>query len=208
MKLPISLSNSKEWTLAGPMGPVVPEGLLAHNILCVDGGARFCSRMDVWIGDGDSHVGSVNCENIYQFSPHKSQSDLALALTLLKDISSLTLHCWGFLGGRKDHELINLGEMLTFLEGKPQASAVFYDEKGRISLRILGAGAWTFQHSGLFSLASLKNVRVKILGQVEYPLKEETELSPLSSLGLSNRALGAFEVINDGPVMVIFPEGE
>lgn len=208
MKLPISLANSKEWTITGPMGPEMPEGLVAHPILCVDGGARFCKRMDIWIGDGDSNKINLNCENIYQFSPHKSQSDLALALALFEDSSKLTLHCWGFLGGRRDHELLNLGEMLTFLEAKPQSVAIFYDQNKKIAIKALGAGAWKLNHQGLFSLASLKNVKVKMTGECAYEIKEMTELAPLSSFGLSNLGQGDFELINEGPVMVLFPEGE
>lgn len=208
MKLPISLANSKEWTITGPMGPEMPEGLVAHPILCVDGGARFCKRMDIWVGDGDSNQINLNCENIFKFSPHKSQSDLALALTLFNESSQLTLHCWGFLGGRKDHELINLGEMLTFLETKPQTEALFYDQNKKIVIKALGPGAWKFNLQGVFSLASLKNVRVKMTGNCAYEIKEMTELKPLSSFGLSNFGKGEFELINEGPVMMIFPEAE
>lgn len=208
MKLPVSLASEKEWSLIGPMGPEVPQGLLAYPILCVDGGARFTHKIDVWIGDGDSGSIPVKCENIYQFSPHKSESDLFLALSLLKDTTHMTLHCWGFLGGRRDHELINMGVMMTFLEGKSKSEAIFYDLNAKVAIRAFGSGFRELNHQGLFSLASLKNVRVKMTGECAYQLNEMTELTPLSSLGLSNVAQGRFNLENDGPVMVIFPEGE
>lgn len=208
MKLPSAFVDCKEWTLVGPMGPALPEELLTYPILGVDGGARFCERMDVWVGDGDSHKLNLNCENVYQFSPYKSQSDLALALVLLKDSPILTLHCWGLLGGRRDHELINLGEMLTFLENKPRSIAYFYDHNKNIPVKLLGAGTWKLNHHGPFSMASLKSVSVKIGGHCSYQLENLTELSPLSSFGLSNHAQGEFEITCLGPLMVLFPESE
>lgn len=206
MKLPVSLAHSKEWTLIGPMGPEVPKRLLAHSRLCVDGGARFCSKMDIWIGDGDSHGESVNCQNIYQYPPQKSSSDFALALTFFKASHAVVLHCWGFLGGRKDHEMINLGEVLRFLEHSPGSEVYFYQEDGKVAVKCLGKGEWFINYQGTFSLACIKNVKIKLHGACRYQLEHETELEPLSSLGLSNFAEGEFKLINQGPVMMFFSE--
>ena len=67
MKLPALLANFKEWTVLGPMGPEVPNHLSSYPLLCVDGGAHFCNKMDVWIGDGDSFKEIVNCANLYRY---------------------------------------------------------------------------------------------------------------------------------------------
>lgn len=206
MKLPSHLENVQEWTLVGPMGPDVPGDLVAHSLLAVDGGARFCSRMDVWVGDGDSHLNSINCPNKYQFSPHKSQSDLALALLLLKSSSPLTLHAWGFLGGRRDHELLNLGECLHFLEHHPRSQINFYEGNGRLAVKCLAAGSWNFHRKGIFSLASMKEVILKLTGACQYPIPSEITLSPFSSLGLSNMGQGDIHLLTQGPVMVFFSE--
>jgi thiamine pyrophosphokinase len=208
MKLPTDLENIQEWTLVGPMGPALPADLVAHSILAVDGGARFCSHMDVWVGDGDSQLDFINCLNKYQFSPHKSLSDLALALSFFKQSFPLTLHAWGFLGGRRDHELLNFGESLHFLAHHPRAQINFYEANGRLAVKCLAAGEWNFHHQGIFSLASMKDVILKMTGACEYPIPEEISLTPLSSLGLSNVGHGDIHLLTQGPVMVIFPEAK
>lgn len=206
MKLPVEFVNTQEWTVVGPMGPMLPDFLLGNPILCVDGGADFTKRMDIWVGDGDSTKSSIDSPTIFKFSPHKSESDLALALSLLSKSAPRTLHLWGFIGGRKDHELLNLGEVMHYLDLKVQSEVIFYDDQKRPVYRALASGDWVFPHQGIFSVASLKQVKLKILGDVAYPLNDFTELAPLSSLGLSNSGSGEVQIINQGPVMVILPE--
>jgi thiamine pyrophosphokinase len=206
MKLPVSLAHSKEWTLVGPMGPQVPEGLVTHSLLSVDGGARFTSHMDIWIGDGDSYTENVNCQNIFRFPPQKSHSDFSLALSLFTTLDSLVLHCWGFLGGRKDHEIFNFGEVLRFLETSPNTEVYFYESNGKVAAKCFGRGEWSLNYQGTFSLACIKSVKIKLSGACEYSLENETELGPLSSLGLSNSASGVFTLVNQGPIIIFFPE--
>ena len=206
MKLPIEFVNTQEWTLVGPMGPVLANFLSSNPILCVDGGADFTPKMDIWVGDGDSAINVFDSPNIFKFSPKKSESDLALALNLLSQTAPRTLHLWGFVGGRKDHELLNLGEVMQYLENKNQCEAIFYDGSQQPVYRLLAPGDWVFPHTGIFSVASFKPAKLKILGDVSYPLTEMTDLTPLSSLGLSNSAQGEVQIINQGPVLVIFPE--
>lgn len=206
MKLPIEFVNTQEWTLVGPMGPKLADFLGNNPILCVDGGADFTPRMDIWVGDGDSAINVFESPNIFKFAPQKSESDLALALSLLSQSSPRTLHLWGFVGGRKDHELLNLGEVMHYLENKTNAEVIFYDGNQRPVYRLLASGDWVFPHTGIFSVASTTNVKLKILGNVSYPLTTFTDLPPLSSLGLSNSAQGEVQIINQGPVLVIFPE--
>lgn len=206
MKLPVEFVNTQEWTLVGPMGPKVPESFLSNPILCVDGGSNFTTKMDIWVGDGDSSTQAISAPHIFKFSPQKNESDLALALNLLSHESPRTLHLWGFVGGRKDHELLNLGEVMHYLDKATHTQAIFYDDQARPTYRALSSGDWVFSHEGVFTVASFKSVKLKILGQVSYPLNEFTELLPLSSLGLSNEAKGEIQIINQAPVMVIFPE--
>ena len=206
MKLPVSLAHLKEWTFVGPMGPNLPTSMGHQAILAVDGGAAFCHQMDIWIGDGDSHLESIDCKNIYQFPPQKSQSDLALALTFFHQSNPVVLHFWGFLGGRRDHELLNFGEVLDFLESSPGSEVIFYENNTRVALKCLSSGHWPLKHQGTFSLISLKNTKVTLSGACLYALDQETELSALSSLGLSNEAQGEFTLTNHGPVMIFFPE--
>jgi thiamine pyrophosphokinase len=206
MKLPIEFVNTQEWTLVGPMGPRLTDFLAKNPILCVDGGADFTAKMDIWVGDGDSAINVFDSPNIFKFAPQKSESDLALALSLVSQASPRTLHLWGFVGGRKDHELLNLGEVMHYLENKTHTEVIFYDGDQRPVYRAIASGDWAFPHTGTFSVASIKPVKLKILGHVSYPLPTFTELAPLCSLGLSNSAEGEIQIINDGPVLVIFPE--
>jgi thiamine pyrophosphokinase len=205
MKLPASLENYKEWTIIGPMGPELPIHLSSHPLLCVDGGAHFCNKMDIWIGDGDSYKEILNCPNIYRLSPNKSDSDFALALSFF-DFGPKILHCWGFLGGRMDHELLNLGAVLSYLDNAHGSEVNFYQRNGKIAVKCVAAGEWHMNHQGTFSIVCVKNTKIKLLGSCDYTLEQDTELSPLSSLGLSNIARGQFTLLNQGPLLIIFPE--
>jgi thiamine pyrophosphokinase len=206
MRLPNNLSLTKEWTLVGPLGPQVPDKLLSHPLLAVDGGSAFCPRIDVWVGDRDSSHKKIDCDHQFEFSPQKDLSDFALALKLFHQLPSITLHLWGFLGGRRDHEMMNFGEICHFLSLNPSSQAIFYNAQSEDTINCLGQGQWLFNHSGLFSLASLRPVHVTLTGQCQYQITEKTQLSPLSSLGLSNIANGEFTLTNDGPVLLYLLE--
>lgn len=208
MKLPDEFHNIKEWTLVGPMGPKLPEEDFPFSVLGIDGGAHFCDRMDIWVGDGDSHLSTINSRHIFEFPPQKDSSDLALALSLFQTSGPMRLHCWGLLGGRRDHELLNLGEVMHFLENSPQSRASFYDSAGNIALECISNGSWNFNYQGIFTLACLKESCVTLTGACEYQLKHQTTFSPLSSLGLSNSAFGEFTLTNSSPLMVFFPENK
>jgi thiamine pyrophosphokinase len=207
MKLPPLYKNTFEWTLVGPMGPAVPNDLAQHPLLVVDGGAGHTERMDIWIGDGDSYTDKINCEHIFSYPPEKSQSDLALALSALNSQHQYKLHLWGFLGGRKDHELFNLGECLSFLADHPESQILLYNAESEVSFHLLGEGEWSFEHHGPFSLGSIKNLEVQMTGDCLYPLRGPHLLTPLSSLGLSNEGSGRIFLQINGPLFVYFPEG-
>jgi thiamine pyrophosphokinase len=204
MQLPQAFHQHQEWTLVGPMGPQAPTKLLEHPVLAVDGGSQFSDKIDLWLGDGDSSAENVHCRYKYQFSPHKSHSDLALAFDLLSCLERCTLHCWGFLGGRRDHELLNLGEALRFLNSHPNSRLYFYDETGRIAVECLAAGEWSIFREGLFSLASIKDVVLKMTGECSFPIPQEITLEPMSSLGLSNSGHGHIHLLTQGAVMLIY----
>lgn len=205
MKLPPHLLNSSQWTLIGPMGPQVPEHLLSHALLGVDGGSDFAKRLDIWVGDSDSGTKKTDCQYAFEFSSKKSSSDLNLALSLLSPLAKLTLHLWGFHGGRLDHEMINFGETSAFMETHPGSQAILYNHQGEVVAKILGQGKWSFERQGLFTVLSLRETQVIIDGECEYPLRVPTTFKPVSSLGLSNVARGTVLIHNSGPVILIFP---
>lgn len=206
MKLPLDLKHKKEWILIGPMGPQIPEYFFNLASLCVDGGANFTNKADIWIGDRDSYKGIIPSQNIFEFSPQKDKSDLSLALKLIGSESPSLLHFWGFLGGRKDHELFNLGEALAFLDGPRETQIIFYDQLGRVTFHLIPQGKWTFKHNGTFSIGCIKEIKFKISGNCDYSVTSLVPLLPLSSVGLSNIAKGEFEIETTGPLFLYFSE--
>lgn len=208
MMLPSNLREQTEWAFVGPMGPGLPDSLKHLPIIGVDGGAHFHSNLDVWVGDADSYDKEVVAGHIYRHPAEKDQSDLSLALSLFKEPRHYKFHFWGFLGGRKDHELFNLGEALTFLDQHLECQIMFYDDKGKILFHVLGTGHWKFTYHGLFSLGTLKKTMVRLRGNLQYPISKYQLLNPLSSLGLSNTGKGEMVLENDGPVFLYYPEGK
>jgi thiamine pyrophosphokinase len=208
MMLPSTLKTLNEWTIVGPMGPQVPSHLGEVPIMGVDGGAHFCDRLDVWVGDADSYEEEISSPHIFKHPTQKNQSDLALAFSLFVEPLSYKLHLWGFLGGRRDHELFNLGEALTFLDNHPECQILFYGEDGKMTFHLVGAGHWRFSHHGLFSLGTLKKTFVKLTGQCQYPIIKGENISPLSSLGLSNVGRGDMSLTTEGALFLYYPEGK
>lgn len=206
--LPSSLENKTEWIFVGPMGPFIPDTYLDRPIICVDGGAHFSHRIDIWVGDADSFEKKVECEHLFQFPKEKDKSDLALAFELFSTGHHYKFHLWGFLGGRRDHELFNLGESLSFLESHSQSEIFLYDEKGKISYQLLGRGQWTLHHRGPFSLGTHKKISLALSGACQYSMATQVTLNPLSSFGLSNHADGEIMINNEGPVFLYYPEGK
>lgn len=190
------------------MGPALPDSLKHFPIIAVDGGGNHTDRSDVWVGDSDSLINKIEAPHIYRHPVEKDKSDLALGLSLLKECSHYKIHFWGFLGGRKDHELFNLGEALGFLEQHPESQILIYDANEKISFHLLGNGQWKFRHEGLFSLGTLKKTSVKLIGECHYPIPKSHILTPLSSFGLSNVGKGDMILDTAGPVFIYYPEGK
>lgn len=208
MELPSTMKKIDEWVIVGPMGPSLPENLKPKAHLAVDGGAHFTQGPLIWVGDADSFTEAVNAEVVFKAPTEKHDSDLALALSLFKEPKHYFLHLWGFLGGRGDHELFNLGEVFHFLDEHSESQAHFYNQEGRTSYFVLGAGQWKFHHHGLFSIGTLKKTSVKMTGDCRYPLGSFHSLRPLASQGLSNVANGLITVETEGPLFIYFPEGK
>lgn len=205
MKLPLPLSDMNEWLIVGPMGPEIPKSLTHLPTMAIDGGAEYCTQIDAWVGDGDSCKTRIVCANIYQFSPNKNLSDFALGLSLFKS-HPIKIHLWGLIGGRTDHELINYGEALHYLESAPGTELIFYNQLGNVHALCLGKGERETEINGTFSLISSKMIKIQLTGDCNYQLVKETELLPFSSLGLSNVAQGFVNIKNDGAVMILFPD--
>lgn len=206
MSLPSNFIHHREWILLGPMGPEL-SGFLSHiPVIAVDGGAHFAQRLDLWIGDADSFKGKIDSAHCLKFPPEKDLSDLALALSLLNQDHSYYLHLWGFLGGRHDHELFNLGEAAKFLEQHSESRIALYDQQGIKRFDFLSKGSWQLSIESLFSLGSINKVKVELSGCCKYPITPASDLDPLSSRGLSNEGHGEVQITTDGPVFIYYPE--
>ena len=193
--------------LVGPMLTQEEYELIPSDgpLLMVDGGADSLNKFDFKgctshfkVGDGDSATHDMDVK----LPPKKDYSDLAYALTLLpKEIKKIKL--FGFLGGRKDHELINFGEAHQYLLGKKTKTFLIFSEE----FLFLSEGKWSLDGKGSsFSLMALDKPRVSLRGKVEYEIEDMTPVEPLSSKFLSNYAHGDFELSCTSPVF-LYGEG-
>ena len=201
-----AISGSEGLTLVGPLYEKSHE--LVEPTIYVDGGARFrvsdarAEIPSVAIGDGDS--GAIALDEL--LSSEKDYSDLAFALRGVPDsVSRVSL--LGFLGGRRDHELCNLGEVHAFLSRRPHFTQVEIIGdgtrmvafcKGRVHLNI----------HGMFSVFVFEATALKILGACKYPLARDRVIQPLSSVGLSNEGSGLIEIESGSPAFVILPASQ
>ncbi len=208
MKLPKELGHKTEWVVVGPMGPDLPEKYLNFPVLAVDGGANWTTSMHAWVGDSDSFNAIPPSAIIFNLKPEKDSSDFSSALSLFDRQEKYTFHLWGFSGGRKDHELFVWGEILSFLDQHPESKFIIYDKNGRVEAHFLGSGHWRFNHQGPFSLGSMRKIRVKLTGDVKYPIRIESWLPALSSWGLSNEGTGNIVLENEGAAFLYYPEGK
>lgn len=179
--------------LVGPCGLALPEKLFPKNAftrLAVDGGLKNVSEYNLSLGDGDSQSSPLDV----QFSSRKDQSDLALALSLIP--AGVSVHLWGFWGGRFDHHLMNLGVAFHHTLKTGNHIEIHADSE---KLWLRPAGLHSFNLQGTFTLWSLKDSEFIILGDCEYPLMTPTRCEPLDSRTLSNVGHGNVEVRSSAP---------
>lgn len=201
MKLPNHLSEKLNWIILGPMGPRLT--LNGEAILAVDGGIQHTKKADFWVGDGDSSPSLTLPLHRHHLSREKDFSDFKAALDLIPQAK--TIYLWGFLGGRRDHELAVFGECADFLKHHLQCRIYLYEE-GKLVGMALPPGSGDIQYTGGFSLFVMEKARVRLVGDVLYQLPQPSLLSPFSSHGLSNRASGSLRYESEAPLFFIFGE--
>lgn len=191
------LAKASSVTLVGPLHdtPVTPD----EPTIFVDGGSQFRVKVEkfptISVGDGDS--GSTLDVTL---SPEKDFSDLAFVLRELPR-QVVKAQLLGFLGGRLDHELANLGELQQFLLDRPRGARVEMRRSGRAE--VIGfTGSATLDIQGLFSVIVLEASVVTISGECRYKLSGGDPLVPGSSHGLSNIGRGRVTVASDGPCFI------
>jgi len=176
-------------------------GLEGVPQIAIDGGARAAVNPVLWAGDGDSGHAPQSTPAFIKDS--QDITDFRFCLDGIRNWRWNTLHLFGFLGGRRDHELANLGEIHTEMKARPQFSkAVFYGSDNRAQVQFFQAGAHTIELHGTFSVLALEHAEITISGECRYPA-ERVSLHPLSGQGISNEAFGRVEISSSAPFMLL-----
>lgn len=180
--------------LVGPLAKAPP--INKTPAIFVDGGAQWFRPPGITVGDGDSWEKTPQV----QLRPDKDVSDLAFVLRSLPSQVRL-VEMLGFLGGARDQEWFNLGEVDHFLAEKTGRVA-------HLDQQILGfsRGHWHFEHEGPFSFFTLRPAVIELDGEIEFSVTSPTALRALDSRGLSNRASGWVRVKSSEPAFVIFKD--
>jgi len=189
------VQQHKSVVLVGPMAKSFPTDWPQLPVLGVDGGSNKASpeRYDFTLGDGDS-LGPAAALDLV-FPSAKDASDLALALQHLP-AGPLTIHLYGFWGGRFDHQVINLGELHARLT--QEGGEVYFHTESEYQVLGLPAGRHNLVLQGIFSLFSPLPTQFSIEGACRFPLPA-TRVDPLSSRLLSNEGQGAVTIEADQP---------
>ncbi|MBI2520894.1 MAG: hypothetical protein HYV97_10770 [Bdellovibrio sp.] len=186
-----------DWEENQPRLPLPP-----YPVLFIDGGKHqqknFADNPTFSIGDADSFHGDLDI----LLPKNKNISDLKAGLDLLSSAVK-EIYFFGFCGGRKDHELINLGEIYQFLHRQQGPCQAFFDKE----FHAIQSGTYELSYKGIFSLLAFESTTVSLIGEVEFPLRTPTRLDAFSSLGLSNRADGTFTLSCNLPIFLLFPGG-
>jgi thiamine pyrophosphokinase len=177
------------------IGPNYQFQAYQEPVVFIDSGTAFRKAKEGFsIGDNDSYQGVLQ----EVLPKEKDISDLGATLAKIPTHFK-TIHLLGFLDGRKDHELSNFFEVVSYLQQSKSPRRVVWDQGRTESL------AWEKQeyyHQGVFSVFSFfAETKVSIEGNVKYPL--HCELKPLSSHGLSNEAHGKFVIITNEPILIL-----
>ncbi len=180
--------------LVGPLNTDISE--ITEPVIFVDGGSNWRQYgIGISIGDGDSFTGALD----YPLDPEKDFSDLSFALGLLGErFSEIQLR--GFLGGRRDHELLNLGEVFHFLNQRQTRVKVTLNQ----SVIAFSAGRWQLEVNGTFSLVVFEPSVVTLSGHCKYHIAGESTIRPVSSYGLSNEGYGLISVSTSSPLFIFF----
>jgi thiamine pyrophosphokinase len=182
-----------------------PIGLSGVPQIAVDAGDRFALHPALVVGDGDSKSGASTAP--FHPKPDQDQTDLAFALKLVNPGRWTDLHLFGFLGGRKDHELAAIGEVCRALAIRMDLTrATFYDQSGDLAFTVHNIGTHAFDHQGVFSVLAFESARFTISGACRFPIRDQTLLS-FSGVGISNVGEGAFTIQSSGVFMMMPSRG-
>ena len=185
----------------------------AEIIVAVDAGCQLCKKFDVIpdliVGDMDSvdvatlEWGRKSGAELLEYPSSKDETDLELALGWCEGQGFSHVSITAVVGGRLDHQFgVMASAMLpwsfrtTILE--PELSVWFIHAPGCLYLSGNGATVSIFAWSS--------TARIKTEG-FEYPLKHETPLPRLVSLGVSNKIVAsrAAVAVAEGSAIIMAP---
>lgn len=206
----LTLLSQEVTTLPGVklVGPLALACGLQKNLenwatIYIDGGVDFKEiypgQKSLSLGDGDSAKSNLKALDVL-FPEAKDQTDLGLALNLLKDYA-LPLRLIGFTGGRREHEWALIGDVMDFLT-HAKCPVVFWDTHSLF----LPAGHHHLSGKGTFSLFSLKTEGVRLTGNIRFPVDPPRPFKAMSGLGISNQAEGEFEMNALTPLLLTWGE--
>ena len=196
--------GSERLILVGPLqqSPLLdPPGLKDVPQIAIDGGARSAVNPVLWAGDGDS--GNAP-EGIPAFTKYSQDiTDFRFCLSGIRSWRWNALHLFGFLGGRRDHELACFGEIQAEMKARiPFSRAVFYGSDNLPQVQFFRAGKHSVELRGAFSLLVLETAVVTLSGDCRYKTTA-TALGSLTGQGISNEASGVVEISATGPFMLL-----
>ena len=186
--------------IIGPMeiNPTLIDKTLFSIV--VDGGINHLLDLKSSISLGDQDSTNLKLDQV--IPKEKDFSDLSYGL---KHIPKGTeqINCYGLLGGRLDHQLCVLGDIIEYVVTHKISFNLFNQCSRKVA--IIPAGTWQFQHQGNFSVLSTKEQRIKIDGEVKYKSTSEyTYIRVLTSHTLSNEASGLIQITNEFPLTIFF----
>lgn len=204
--------STHTYLIIGPMdfptsAIVTYKDHLDIRLIFIDGGLRHKTSLEehfpnaikdsLTFGDGDSSNKAMNF--------HKNDQNISDLGFFLRSIHpnayTSNYHFLGFLGGRLDHMIFNLGELTAFTKLiKSNDTLVLLDDH----IQFLCSGENLLCIDGPFSIATVNDNKIKISGECEYTSNEWIKLTPLSSRGLSNNGSGAVVIEALKPLFIIY----
>ncbi len=174
------------------------EAVTTEPIVYVDSGSEFRGpNQGFSVGDGDSSSQPLDEKLIAE----KDYSDLAYVFNSIPEHFS-DIHLNGFLGGRRDHEIINVGEAHHFLKARTQPTTLNFNHK----IRAFSAGKWQITIQGTFSCIVIEPCQVVLNGACKYQSHDGKVWLPLNSFGLSNEGSGPISIKNSGPLFIFLTD--
>lgn len=194
--MPFPRSALKDFILEADTQLIFIDGGDAHSAKFKIAAPKLYKK-SIRAGDGDSSKKKMNLKKTSQ-----NISDLAFVLSTLKKNQNLK-RCLlvGFMGGRLDHQLFNLGEIAHFLKQYSKLSAPLIQMDNKIFF--VGTGIHHALIKGRFSIASFETGKVKISGECEYVSKKWLTLPALSSRGVRNVGFGNITIETQKPLAII-----